>query len=641
MADFYPVLKRAIGALPSNTGEARRAVYERARSALVRQLQAYDPPLSPAQITDQRLALEESIRRVESEVAGAAFGLTPETPPPPAPAEPRPEPPKAAPSRPEPARPEPTRPEAAKAEAPRAEPAKAEPAKSAPPVAPPRPAASADGEGGKAVLDRMRQETASIGGAAATAVRAMRDKLDETSEPVPAERIEPKLTPAETAKPARPETAKPDVAKPEAAKSDRRPAEPVRTEPVLGAATSVATAESAAPDTVRAAPDTARRQRPPEPPEPSGRSGRGRRVAVFAVLALLIAAAIGAVAGMQAGLVPDVLGIARQPVATAPETDAATPPDTAPPAAENGLEPKITDRLPQEGVPPAVAPDARAVPTLRVTPPLDEDSLTGESTAPPATPEAATPAPATPAPATPEPAAPEPPPAAAPETPPPETAPPPADGSTEAPATGNTATAGAAAPAVPDAAPGSETQPAVIVAQRSILYEEPVAGSEGTRLEGEAIWTFVDTPPAAGGAAEPTIRAEVSIPERGLRLALTIRKNADAALPASHLVDLAFTVEPSFTGRAIGATPGLIMKQTEDARGDPLVGAVAPVSENLFWLALSSTERDLERNLSLLKEREWIDVPIRYADRRRAILTFEKGTPGRRAFEQAMAAWGQ
>ena len=72
MADYYPVLKRAISSLPAGSGEARRAVYERARAALLRQLNTYDPPLSPTEITDQRLALEECIRRVESEVAVAA-----------------------------------------------------------------------------------------------------------------------------------------------------------------------------------------------------------------------------------------------------------------------------------------------------------------------------------------------------------------------------------------------------------------------------------------------------------------------------------------------------------------------------------------------------------------------------------------
>jgi hypothetical protein len=40
-----------------------------------------------------------------------------------------------------------------------------------------------------------------------------------------------------------------------------------------------------------------------------------------------------------------------------------------------------------------------------------------------------------------------------------------------------------------------------------------------------------------------------------------------------------------------------------------------------------------------LKERAWFDVPIIYEDGRRAILAFEKGSTGKRAFDEAFAKW--
>ena len=64
-----PGAREQVG-LPENTGGARRGVYEKARKAIVRQLEGFDPPLSPSEITRQRLSLEECIRRVEAE-AGA------------------------------------------------------------------------------------------------------------------------------------------------------------------------------------------------------------------------------------------------------------------------------------------------------------------------------------------------------------------------------------------------------------------------------------------------------------------------------------------------------------------------------------------------------------------------------------------
>jgi hypothetical protein len=69
MADYYPLIARAVAGLEKNTGDARRALYERARAALVAQLRSVNPPLSENDVTRERLALEESIRKVEAEAA--------------------------------------------------------------------------------------------------------------------------------------------------------------------------------------------------------------------------------------------------------------------------------------------------------------------------------------------------------------------------------------------------------------------------------------------------------------------------------------------------------------------------------------------------------------------------------------------
>jgi hypothetical protein len=73
MADYYPLIARAVAGLEKNTGDARRALYERARTALVAQLRSVNPPLSENDVTRERLALEESIRKVEAEAARKAW----------------------------------------------------------------------------------------------------------------------------------------------------------------------------------------------------------------------------------------------------------------------------------------------------------------------------------------------------------------------------------------------------------------------------------------------------------------------------------------------------------------------------------------------------------------------------------------
>ena len=67
--NYHQLITRAIDALDKNTGEARRALYERARNALVAQLRSNQPVLVLADITKERLALEEAIRKVEAEAA--------------------------------------------------------------------------------------------------------------------------------------------------------------------------------------------------------------------------------------------------------------------------------------------------------------------------------------------------------------------------------------------------------------------------------------------------------------------------------------------------------------------------------------------------------------------------------------------
>ena len=66
--DYYPLIAHAVERLDRSTGEARRAVYESARKA-VAELRSHQLALLDAEITEERLALEEAIRKVEAVAA--------------------------------------------------------------------------------------------------------------------------------------------------------------------------------------------------------------------------------------------------------------------------------------------------------------------------------------------------------------------------------------------------------------------------------------------------------------------------------------------------------------------------------------------------------------------------------------------
>ena len=47
MADYYPLIAKAVNGLEKSTGEARRALYDRARTALLAQLRQQVAELEP------------------------------------------------------------------------------------------------------------------------------------------------------------------------------------------------------------------------------------------------------------------------------------------------------------------------------------------------------------------------------------------------------------------------------------------------------------------------------------------------------------------------------------------------------------------------------------------------------------------
>ena len=211
--------------------------------------------------------------------------------------------------------------------------------------------------------------------------------------------------------------------------------------------------------------------------------------------------------------------------------------------------------------------------------------------------------------------------------------------------------AGAAGPAASaPAAPGTSAGPASstprpsaepAAAPRGILYEEDPTNPQAPRaLQGRASWRLDAVNAGQGQPLETVIRGTVEVPEAGLTLALILRRNTDASLPASHTIELAFTTNGAAgSARAVREMGVPQLKAEESARGAPLAGLPVPVRDNLFLIGLSNPPADLERNTDLLLRRSWFDLPLRYAAGGRAVLSFEKGSAGERAFADAFAQW--
>jgi len=197
-------------------------------------------------------------------------------------------------------------------------------------------------------------------------------------------------------------------------------------------------------------------------------------------------------------------------------------------------------------------------------------------------------------------------------------------------------------PKIPDRvgqpSPSEQVAP---VAQRVVLYDEDPSDPKGKQYVGSVIWRTEPIKASGNQAADIAVRADIDIPDRKFKMTMSFRRNTDSSLPASHTAELTFILPPDFNGGGVGNVPGILMKSNEQARGTPLAGLAVKVTDGFFLVGLSNVDNDRARNIQLLKERSWFDVPLVYSNQRRAIIAIEKGAPGERAFNDAFAAWGE
>jgi hypothetical protein len=215
-----------------------------------------------------------------------------------------------------------------------------------------------------------------------------------------------------------------------------------------------------------------------------------------------------------------------------------------------------------------------------------------------------------------------------------------ADASAAPAAPADAAPAAAATPNTPAAtsAPPTDAAAQIGAPEKMFLYEERLGQASPAAIVGAVTWSVVEEK-GDDGRPSPSVQGSISVPERGLTAMVTFKRNSDPSLPASHVVEIVFSVPPNFEGGSIDSVQRIAMKATEQDRGDPLIAVPAKITDDFHMVALNDFPDARKTNLDLLKNRSWIDIPVTYRNGRRALLTMAKGQTGTDAFNKAIQEW--
>lgn len=189
--------------------------------------------------------------------------------------------------------------------------------------------------------------------------------------------------------------------------------------------------------------------------------------------------------------------------------------------------------------------------------------------------------------------------------------------------------------------PSSEQspEPAVQVGQRAIYSEERTVNEELRRLQGSVVWTKVQEQPGPEMEEEPALRADLYIPDTGTSLRMTLRRNGDRSLPASHVIEVIFEPTTKEPGRGIREILRMMFKESEAVPGNPLNAFPAEIGSNFFLVMLDDSQQARQTNLDLIRNRDWIDLLVILEAGRRALFTMEKGLPGTEVVNEVLDYW--
>jgi hypothetical protein len=195
-----------------------------------------------------------------------------------------------------------------------------------------------------------------------------------------------------------------------------------------------------------------------------------------------------------------------------------------------------------------------------------------------------------------------------------------------------------AAPAIPaPEAPAAPAAPAPSAGRAAMLIASADNPQKPAVSLGSTVWSLI--PPAPNQPATVGVKAEADIPDLKMHATMTLRKNNDPTLQATHTIDLKFSFAEGapITGFKDVGLPQ--MRKEDSTAAEALTSVKVKISDTYFLIALAKGEADIARNLDLMQTRSWFDFPLLLNDDRIAKVVFQKSSEGQAMLEKAFDAW--
>ena len=197
---------------------------------------------------------------------------------------------------------------------------------------------------------------------------------------------------------------------------------------------------------------------------------------------------------------------------------------------------------------------------------------------------------------------------------------------------------GAAAPPTPAAeSPSPPAAPAPSAGRAAMLVASADNPQKPVVSLGSTVWSLI--PAAPGQPATVGVKAEADIPDLKMHATMTLRKNTDPTLQATHTIDLKFSFAEGapITGFKDVGLPQ--MRKEDSTAAEALTSVKVKISDVYFLIALAKGDADTARNLDLMQTRAWFDFPLLLNDDRIAKVVFQKSPEGEAMLEKAFEAW--